>query len=272
MNLVLQHGFLGFANVGDVVYFNGVKDHLTAKFPGLRILVTQVSPTGGIELRGGQLGEQILQALEPGGTLDPNEPVHIIAHSMGGLDARFLLSPDNPNNLANRITSLTTISTPHKGSPVADVIAEIKDGKSHEEKALAHALSAALAQAHIPEGGLDDLTSDGTKKFNDRFRDHDSTKKFSVAGVGRGIKVGPIHIDTCLALRLPYHIIKERTGEKNDGLVSLSSATWGAGPDLWPTDHADEIGHNLDLGPQARPTHFDYLAKYEALVDRLGQL
>jgi triacylglycerol lipase len=272
MNLVLHHGFLGFAHVGDIVYFNRVKNHLTDKFPGLLILVTQVAPAGGIKVRGTELGEQILPALQPGGTLDPNEPVHIIAHSMGGLDARFLLSPDNPDNIANRITSLTTISTPHKGSPVADVIAELKGSISHEEKALAHALSAALALARIPTGGLDDLTSAGVQKFNDEFRDNDSTKKFSVAGVGRGIKVGPIHIDTCLALRLPYRIIKERTGEENDGLVSLSSATWGAAPELWPADHADEIGHNLDLGPQASPIHFDYLAKYEALVDRIGQL
>jgi triacylglycerol lipase len=268
MNLVLHHGFFGFAQVGDVVYFNGVKDRLTAKFSGLRILVTQVAPAGGIEVRGTQLREQILQGLQKG-TLDLNETVHIIAHSMGGLDARFLLSPDNPNNIADRITSLTTISTPHKGSPIADVLAKIKDSISKEEKLLFHALSAALAHAHIPDGGLDDLTSDGVKRFNDKFRDNDSTKKFSVAGVGRGIKVLGIHVDTCVALRLAYRIIKERTGEDNDGLVSFSSATWGGAPELWPADHADEIGHNLDLGPQASPTNFDHLAKYEALVARL---
>ena len=89
MNLVLHHGFLGFANIGEVVYFNGVKDHLTDKFSGLRVLVTQVAPAGDIETRGGQLGQQILQALQPGGTLDPDQAVHIIAHSMGGLDSRF---------------------------------------------------------------------------------------------------------------------------------------------------------------------------------------
>ena len=137
---------------------------------------------------------------------------------------------------------------------------------------LLQALSAVLAHAHIAEGALDDLTSDGVKRFNDKFPDSDRTKKFSVAGVGRGIKVLGTHVDTCVALSLAYRIIKDRTGEDNDGLVSLSSATWGAGPELWPADHADEIGHNLDRGPQGRPTHFDYLGKYEALVERLRQL
>jgi triacylglycerol lipase len=272
MNLVLHHGFLGFARVGEIVYFNGVKDHLTNKFPGLRILETRVAPLGGIEFRGGQLGQQILQALQPGGTLDPNEGVHIIAHSMGGLDSRFLLSPNNSNNMADRITSLTTISTPHKGSPIADVVVEIKDSISMEEKLLERALNALLSQAQIPVGALADLTSDGVKKFNDKFPDNDSTKKFSVAGVGRGKQIFGIPIDTCVAFRLAYRIIKERTGEDNDGLVSLSSATWGAGPELWRADHIDEIGHDLDDLPLARPKHFDHLAKYEALVDRLRQL
>ena len=274
MNLVLHHGIFGFAQVADVVYFNGVKDRLTATVPGLRVLVTQVAPAGGIALRGGQLGEQILQALQPGGILDPNEKVHIIAHSMGGLDARFLLSPDNSNNLSERVTSLTTISTPHKGSPIADVLVEIKNSISIEERLLDHALRAALEHADIPAGGLDDLTTAGVAKFNDQFRDNAGTKKFSVAGIGRGITVfGIIPLDTCAVLRLPYRIIKDRTeGEDNDGLVSLSSATWGVGPELWPADHVDEVGHNLDLGAHAAPAHFDHLAKYQALVEKLRQL
>lgn len=274
MNLVLNHGIFGFATFHGIVYFNGVKDHLTAKFPGLRVLVTQVPPDGTIEVRGTELGNQILRAMRPGGTLDPDEPVHIIAHSMGGLDARFLLSPDNAKNMADRIISLTTISTPHNGSPIAELIVTIGDPLDigNEENLLAQALRAALAHAGIEVGGLRNLTTNGIKRFKDKFRDNDSTKKFSVAGVGRGKKVLGIHLDTCTALRLAYRIIKDKTGEDNDGLVSLSSATWGTGPELWPADHADEIGHDLDRGLQAHPTHFDYLVKYEAIVDMLRQL
>jgi triacylglycerol lipase len=274
MNLVLSHGIFGFATLGGVVYFNGVKEHLAGKFPGLRVLMPPVAPDGTIEERGAELGRKIGQAMQPGGELDPREPTHIIAHSMGGLDARFLLSPDNPDNMADRVVSLTTISTPHKGSPIADVLVAIEDaaGLGDEESLLGHALRAALAQAQIPTGGLRSLTTEGVRSFNARFRDNDGTKKFSAAGVGRGVQVFGIRIDTCVALRLAYRIVKEKTGEDNDGLVSLGSATWGEGPELWPADHADEIGHNLDLGLQARPAHFDYLARYEALVDRLRQL
>src|ERR1044071_1240339 len=159
MNLVLHHGFFGFAALGDVVYFNGVKDHLSGKFPDLRILVTQVSPDGTIKARGTELGQQLRTATQPGGFFGPNAPVHIIAHSMGGLDARFLLSPDNPDNMADKVSSLTTISTPHKGSPVADVLVEIGDilTISDEQRVLMQSLQSALAQAHINVGGLRNL-------------------------------------------------------------------------------------------------------------------
>ena len=274
MNLVLHHGLFGFASLGEIVYFNGVKEHLAARFPGLlRILVTQVPPAGTIEVRGTSLGRQIQQALQPGGALDPDETVHIIAHSMGGLDSRFLLSPDNPDNMADRISSLTTIATPHRGSPVADVLVAIENavGIGDEESLLINTLRAALEQANIEVGGVRSLTTESLRRFNEQFRDNDATVKFSVAGVGRGIRI-IIPLDTCGALRVPHRIIESKTGEDNDGLVSPSSAAWGTGPELWRADHADEIGHNLDLGFRARPRHFDYLSKYEALVDRLRQL
>ena len=50
-------------------------------------------------------------------------PFHLIAHSMGGLDSRFLISHLQPEG-DNRILSLTTIGSPHHGSPIADLIVE----------------------------------------------------------------------------------------------------------------------------------------------------
>lgn len=274
MNLVLHHGLFGFASLGPVVYFNGVRERLALKFPGLRVLSSQVSPDGTIERRGAQLGQQIVAATAPGGALESGKPVHIIAHSMGGMDARFLLSPANPSNMLDRVASLTTVSTPHRGSPIADVLVGMEDGLTGgvEEKAMEHALRSALSLANIRAGGLRDLTTESTGKFNADFPDSDALKKFSVAGVGRGIQVVGIRLDTCAVLRIAHRIVESRTGEPNDGLVSLGSATWGAGPELWKADHADEVGHNLDLGLTARPQHFDHLAKYEALVERLRHL
>lgn len=274
MNLVLAHGIFQFSQVGPVVYYNGVVERLKSRFPDLRVLAPEVTWDGTIEQRGSDLGKRIAGALRPGGVFDAGEPVHVIAHSMAGLDARFLLSPANPDNMADRVVSLTTVGAPHKGSPIADVLVEIEQAldADAELRLLDHALRRALAHANIATGGLKDITTEGAKRYNDAHPDNPATKKFSVAGVGRGAEVLGIKLDTCLALRLPHRIIEQRTGEANDGCVHLSSATWGDGPELWPADHADEIGHNLDLGLTGRPHHFDHLSKYEALVDRLRQL
>ena len=66
---------------------------------------------------------------------DDNNPIHIIAHSQGGQTARmleYLLETkfDNEdsellsNNLEGMIKSITTISTPHNGTILADEVTE----------------------------------------------------------------------------------------------------------------------------------------------------
>ncbi len=50
----------------------------------------------------------------------PHGPVNIVAHSMGGLDARYLIS----HMSFSRVASLTTIATPHRGSSFMDYIQE----------------------------------------------------------------------------------------------------------------------------------------------------
>ena len=84
--IVLTHGLCGFSRIGLgpltlTTYFRGIPDHLCAA--GNRVAVTRVHPTAGIEFRAQRLGVKILRFF-------PDEPVHIIGHSLGGLDARRL--------------------------------------------------------------------------------------------------------------------------------------------------------------------------------------
>ena len=46
-----------------------------------------------------------------------HEPVHLFAHSMGGLDSRYMISQ---LDMADRVLTLTTIGTPHRGTSFAD--------------------------------------------------------------------------------------------------------------------------------------------------------
>lgn len=266
MNLVLAHGFLGFQHRFGMRYFHGVAEFLRHEFAHQepRILEAEVAPLARIGLRARQLRDQILTALADG-RLDPREKVHIIAHSMGGLDARWCVSPGNAENIGQRVASLSTIATPHRGSPVADLLVArpLASGRSlgpqHRYNALVPYLESVL--------GIVDLTSEGLRRFNARCPDHPQVRYFAYAGRGRqGSR------PTCRLLRPCYWLVARREGPENDGLVSVASARWGEFPEPpWPADHADEIGHDLDHGRTAKPA-FDYLARYRAIVERLAAI
>lgn len=115
--IVLAHGYLGFGQIGALEYFRGVKEHLESR--GYRALSPTVDPNGSIQERAASLEAQIRAGF--GG-----EPVHVIAHSMGGLDARYLLQPrgGTPTTL---IASLTTLCTPHRGTFLATIACQADD-------------------------------------------------------------------------------------------------------------------------------------------------
>nr|AER58210.1 lipase LipAAc [uncultured Acidobacteriota bacterium] len=110
--IVLAHGYLGFGNLGAIQYFNGVKQHLEEKW-NAEVFASTVGPKDSVAARAADLEAEIRARFH-------GESVHIIAHSMGGLDARYLLFPKNgePSDL---VASLTTISTPHQGTFIAEI-------------------------------------------------------------------------------------------------------------------------------------------------------
>jgi len=273
-------------------YFNGIKRHLESKYVNVKVLTTAVDPTDSIETRGEQLREQILKALGQTGHspfLNPDEETHIIAHSMGGLDSRYILSPDNEGNIAEFITSLTTIGTPHKGSPIADLFYQPLDGDNVWEIPVRNSLKL----VGISTKGLRDLTTEAMGAFNAKYRDNGSVKYFWAAGVGRskGLVTSAPFLPPHQYIRFKGESDDEKT---SDGVVPLSSAKreedgWEPIGDFWGADHADEVGHDLDeyLSPrgivkalaialrhepgQVQP-HPGLLARYDEIVDRIAPL
>lgn len=281
MNIVLAHGILGFKRIPilNVDYFNGVKAHLEDKFQ-VRVLVTKVDPVAGIEKRSDQLQDQITVALGKIGaapTLNPNEKIHIIAHSMGGLDARYLLSK-NANGIADYVSTLTTIGTPHQGSPVADFCYSLLDGESNIPfmgtlvGALEKGIREVLDVLDIIDG-MKDLTTSSMRAFNEKYTDNENIKYFCVAGQG----LNDSSAKTCKALLPTHTYIKTKTGkeEPNDGMVSISSACregWERIGEPWPFDHFEEVGHNLDLGLDVKHQETFHLRKYEEIMEQLRSL
>ena len=266
MNIILVHGILGFSRKFGIDYFRGLPEHFREK--GLTVFVPALDPTQGIEFRGGQLRDQI-QAAFNAGELAPDQKTHIIAHSLGGLDSRYILSPANPNPVQDRIQSLTTIATPHRGAPIADALddpAALLPFPHLPFPSMPNLLEPALNALGISLNGLRDLTSRACRIFSEKYPNHPKVAYFSSAGSGR-----PGFPPTSAAFLLFHQYISAATGDANDGMVPVASAQWGNfDQTTWPGDHGEMIGYNLD-NLVSLPA-FDYLAKYDEIVARAAAL
>ncbi len=247
--IVLAHGMAGFSGFAVrrlhiATYFRGIPKFLEAR--GCRVIVTEVPPLGSVAKRAARLRAAVRDAVG-------REKVHVIAHSMGGLDARHMISR---LGMDAQVAALVTIGAPHRGTPVADRVFEFASRF--------HVLDA-LNRAGVEHGGLDDLRTDVCARWNERTPDAPDVRYFSIAGVKRRNAM-------LYALRLTHDLIAPVEGV-NDGLVSRRSAAWGRVLPAWDCDHFNEIGwtgpHMMALG-HARDVRPRYarLARMLAEVER----
>ncbi len=147
--IVFVHGFLGFSawNIlgRKIYYFRALPPRLHALgqatyFPTL--------PRAGFIAERAQALAHYLKEINA-------ERFDLIAHSMGGLDGRYVIHHLDPQQ---RIRSLTTIATPHRGSPLAQWILENK-------------LPFSTLLRRISRPGLVDLTLDACARFNAEITD-----------------------------------------------------------------------------------------------------
>ncbi|RDK42584.1 triacylglycerol lipase [Aspergillus phoenicis ATCC 13157] len=207
--VVLAHGLLGFAELRlagrylpGVQYWRGIKEALSVK--GVRVITATVPPSASIETRAEELARDIAIGA-------PGEHVNIIAHSMGGLDSRYMITHLKPNDF--KVKSLTTIATPHRGSAVADyVLKQIGDDRLAQ-------LYYALDRLKVETGAFAQLTRDYmTNTFNPATPDIEDVRYFSY-----GAAMQPSFWS---AFRLSHRLLEQTEGY-NDGLVSVASSKWG---------------------------------------------
>jgi triacylglycerol lipase len=241
--IVLVHGLLGYDRIkvcGITLhsYFPHIPEHLSAA--GNRVLIPSLHPTCGVADRAAQLKEYLDREL-------PSEPVHLIGHSMGGLDCRYMISR---LGMAECVLSLTTIATPHHGSPFADW------GIKH----LSRFVRPVMDFLHIPTQAFYDLTTENCRKFNEEVPNAPGVRYFSVAGQYDGIWIDP-------TWQLSHRIVKEAEGP-NDGLVSVTSAKFGESFEVWDGDHLAVVNWP-NFVHQARGLWRDRSPEYLKLIGRL---
>jgi len=145
------------------------------------------------------------------------EKVNIIAHSKGGIEARYLMCT---LGAAAHTASLTTFASPHHGVKALDIACRIP-----------FALSAAnpFINAYFKLWGdknpqfkktVEELSSKSMKTFNAANRDDPNVRYFSYAAKMKNALSDPIFL-------LTFPIVTCTDGG-NDGLVPIESARWGA--------------------------------------------
>jgi triacylglycerol lipase len=211
-------------------YFRGIDRAIAAR--GHPLIITRVHPSSSVANRARELKESIFRQLHILG--NPREKVILIAHSMGGLDARYAVAK---LGLAEHVAAIVTISCPHRGSPFADWVV----------KNLGHRLRGIqlVKFLGIDLRAINDVTTRRCAKFNERIPDVPGVKYFSISAAQPRSSIAPFAL-------LSHRIISETEGD-NDGLVSIKSSTWGEHLGTWSADHWQTINRRYRLERHSPP-------------------
>ena len=213
-------------------YFKGIKSYLEKN--GFEVHHTNVAFAGPVDLRARQMSDQISQILDGRASCK----VHIIGHSMGGLDARHMIV--DIEGMADKVASLTTIGTPHLGTSIAD-FGISKGGRRIID----------ILKPIINLEGFGDLTTESCRSFNMRAKNSEAGNTV----VYRTYAASEERDLVFLPLQASWFLINLKEGE-NDGLVSVRSQQWDErliGSDgrqktieqfrfPIPADHLNEVG------------------------------
>jgi triacylglycerol lipase len=280
--VLLMHGMAGFGQLGlgpvGITYFDGVVTDLTKN--GESVFVTVVPPFDTSAARAQALSKQIDDILKRTG----KAKVNLVGHSQGGMDARVITSPQGLG-YGDRVASVTTVATPHRGSKVADTVlgllqylpADVIDSVTGDFLKLVEKTAYELeSDAHLRQQVVELSEKYMTTVFNPKYQDAPGVLYMSYGGrtnLRTGIGVcddgkyanDALDVDSTQVMLAPLAIfLEEGKLRVNDGLVTVESAKWGEFQQCVPADHLKEVGQ---LGPAAQS--FDHLKLFRDIVARI---
>ena len=234
--VVLHHGLCGGGiRVGKVGWppFRGIDRAIAGA--GYSVRVTAVHPTAGIEKRAKQLKQWMLDNQKAWN----GQRVVLVAHSLGGLDARYML---RRLDMAKHVRALVTVCTPHRGSPWADWCVENLGRRLRVIELINH--------LGLDVEGVLDVTTERCRRFNSEIHDVPSVPYYSVSAFQPWRKMPAFSL-------VSWRHISKAEGP-NDGLVSVKSARWGRHLATWHADHWHSVNSRLsrealkigDISPQ----------------------
>jgi hypothetical protein len=122
----------GFARLASFDYFehvvHAVEERFLLRGRPVEVHVVEVHPTSSVRRRAAALARMVLAT-----SAGDHGPIHLVGHSTGGLDARLVASPTvhlgepdlRPVPWVSRLCSVTSMNTPHYGTPLASFFATV---------------------------------------------------------------------------------------------------------------------------------------------------
>lgn len=180
---------------------------------GYKVFIADNDGFGSIENNAEQLKAFINKVLEE----TNSEKVNIIAHSKGGLDAKYMITK---LYMEDKIASLTTLCTPHKGSVIASKIWELP---MPIKKICAFWIDMFYC-LFLGDKHPDSMRACEQLRAVDVSED---TLQFSYKVYCQSYSTGISEIKDCFIMALPMMIQHHYEINDNDGVVSEESSHFG---------------------------------------------
>ncbi|MBP3401554.1 MAG: hypothetical protein J6K85_00680 [Clostridia bacterium] len=191
-----------FGKIGDVLANEGNSVH-----------IADTDGFGTIESNAEQLKSFIERVLAETGA----EKVNIIAHSKGGLDSKYMITE---LGMEDKVASLTTLCTPHKGSIIASWIWKLPMWlKRYFAFFINTFYKIALGDKHP-----DAVTACDQLRARD---ESEETLRFSHKVYCQSYSSSIDKVRDCFVMALPMKMQKHFELPENDGLVSEESSKFG---------------------------------------------
>lgn len=230
--LIMVHG-VGFRDLKYFNYWGRIPRELTRY--GAAVYYGNQEAMGTIACNAEDIKKKILEVLAATGS----EKVNIIAHSKGGLDARYAVSK---LGMGPYVASLTTVCTPHRGCRFVDYACRLPE---RLYRFVARCFDGAFRR--FGDRNPDFYTA--TRQFSTRDSERFNLDVTDVKGVYYQSYASMMRrAASDLLLWLPYCLIYPLEGP-NDGLVSIESAKWGRFREVFKSSRMRGISHGdmIDL-------------------------
>lgn len=255
--IIMLHG-IGFRDLRWFNYWGRIPKELVRN--GAVVYYGHQQAWGTLEDNAAIIKEKIESVLEE----NHCDQVNIIAHSRGGLDARYVISG---LHMERQVASLTTISTPHRGSELLTVLNRLPDSIYHFIASLFDKAFRKLGDTN-PDCycASKELSPEFCRDFNEKYPDSPLVYYQSYASVVK-------HTFGDSLLSIPNLLMYLAGASKNDGLVTVESAKWGNFRGTFESTGRRGISHG-DMIDLKREDYkgFDVIEAYVGIVSELKDM